>query len=82
MEGNFWSMGTYAPYMQKKLVIQKKLKKFQIFFGIKHDQVLQSYKKIRQRITSIASWVEDLAKNAIYKYYTRYIVVINLSFLP
>ena len=27
-------------YAQKKLVIQKKLQKFQIFFRIKHDQVL------------------------------------------
>ena len=33
-------------------------------------------------MTFVASWVEDSAKNAIYKYYTRYIVVINLSFLP
>ena len=24
-EGNFWSMGTYAPYMGKKLVIQQKV---------------------------------------------------------
>ena len=32
----FWRT-LYAP---KKLVIQKKFKKFQIFFGIKHDQVL------------------------------------------
>lgn len=41
-----------------------------------------SIKKIRQRITFVASWVENSAKNTIYKYYTRYIVVINLSFLP
>ena len=52
-----WELGAFGLprtlYAPKKIVIQKKFKKFQIFFGIKHDQVLYSYKKFGQEMIHI-----------------------------